>query len=237
MKVSSNLSSLKIAVSFDYHTTYGYFLKSDVVHSLRSRGAQIIPLLYETHYLQETLEDIDGLIIPGGLGDLHPNLYGESIKYPNVKVIQERCDFEFELLKNYMPMQKPLLCICWGHQMLNVFLGGSLFQDLPSDHPSSIQHEQKEPPHMPTHWVHFVKGSEAEKLWGCQKLFVNSTHHQAIKNLSPHLELQGSSEDGIAEIVRKPDHPFCWGVQWHPERLKDDPVIPAFLEACRRSSS
>jgi putative glutamine amidotransferase len=235
MKSSKKNKSLKILVPFDFDSKYGFFLKPDVFKALRSRGAEIIPLLYDEDLLKKHLEDADGLLIPGGLGDVEPSLYGQTKKYECVKVTKERCDFEYKLIDKFLKTEKPLLAICWGHQMLNVFLNGSLHQDLPQDRPSDISHEQKEPGHQPTHWVEFIEGHETFIPRNAnRKLFVNSTHHQAIDRLAKDLIAEAHSEDGLIEAYQMKGHAFAWGVQWHPERLADDPVIPKFLEFCRK---
>ncbi|MDB5037256.1 MAG: glutamine amidotransferase [Bacteriovoracaceae bacterium] len=239
----SNSKKLKIAVTFDFCETHGYFLKPDVVKSLRSLGAEVIPLLYDESRISEVLKDVDGVMIPGGVGDVDPQLYGQKKKFQNVKISRERCDFEFRLLEKYLPMEKPLLAICWGLQLVNVFLGGSLIQDIESEReakklsPSKIRHEQEEAKHLPTHWIDFKPKSSAIKLVGAEKLFVNSTHHQAIDQLAKGLKAEAYSPDGLVECFTMNDHAFALGVQWHPERLSDDVIIPAFLKAAQRLRS
>lgn len=236
-KSNSKARPLKIAVSLDFDPSIGFFMTKDIFRSLSSLGVEIIPLLYSTGSLKEILKKVDGVLIPGGLGDLDPQLYGQEKKFDNVKIIRERCDFEFRLLENYLPLEKPLLAICWGLQMVNVFLGGSLYQDIEQQRKSDIKHEQKEPKHLPTHSVDLAPKSRIAKIIPVEKLFVNSTHHQAIDRLAPTLTAEGHSPDGIVECFFSEEHPFCLGVQWHPERLADDPVIPAFLKATRRFRS
>lgn len=235
MKSSKKDKSLKIAVPFDYDLKFGFFLKPDMVNALHSRNVQILPLLYDEEILNDRLAEADGLLIPGGIGDLEPKLYGQEKKYDCVKILAERCEFEYVVLEKFLKTKKPILTICWGLQMLNVFLGGSLHQDIPQDKPSEILHDQKEAGNIPTHWIKFIdEHSTFISKDAPRKLKVNSTHHQAIDRLSEKLVAEAYADDGIIEAVRMKDHPFAWGVQWHPERLKDDPIIPKFLEACRR---
>ncbi len=234
-KDSGSKRPLKIGVTFDFSESHGFFLKRDVVDSIHSQGAEVAPLLYDLRDVDKKLANLDGLVIPGGLGDLNPELYGQKKKYENVKIVQERCDFEYKLLEKYLPLNRPLLCICWGVQILNAYLGGSLHQDLPQDRPGTLKHEQTESKDLPTHWVHFEEKSEAISLFGAEKLHVNSTHHQGIDRLGKSLEAHGWSEDQLIECVKYKGIDFGWGVQWHPERLKGDPVIPAFLKACQHS--
>lgn len=227
---------LKIAVPMDSRSRL-FFLKRDLVVCLQSQGVQILPLLYDESLIEETLAISDGVLIPGGVCDVDPALYGEKKKYSSVKINRARCDFEYALLQKALSQKKPLLCICWGLQVLNVYLGGTLVQDLEEDRKSGIKHRQPEPVHLATKWVKFVAGGEAERIFGAAQLFVNSTHHQGIDRIASSVAIEGHSEDGLVECFRLKDHPFGWAVQWHPERLVGDPVIPAFLKACRHSNS
>lgn len=225
--------SVKIAVPFDYHQTYGYFLKPDVVKALESRGAEIYPLFYLRQELKK-LKDMDGLLIPGGINDVDPDRYAPNAVHPKSLVCKNRTDFECEVLNRFLKTKRPVLAICWGIQLVNVCLGGTLFQHLPEERPGEIDHEQKEPAHEPTHFVEFVKDSPGIKLFGHKKMKVNSTHHQAVQEVAPSLDIEGHAEDGLIEALSMRNHEFFWAVQWHPERLRDDPVIPAFLKACQR---
>jgi putative glutamine amidotransferase len=227
-------AKLKIGVTFDFNEKYGFFLKEDVALSITSREAELVPLVGDFQSIDRLLKTIDGLMIPGGLGDVDPALYRQKKKYDNVEIIRKRCDFEYSILQKYLPMNKPLLGICWGFQIVNVFLGGSLLQDIEQDKKTDVRHAQAEPKHLPTHWVHFDPRSKSRKHFGAEKLYVNSTHHQAIDCLADSLAPEGHCTDGILESYSMKKHPFCIGVQWHPERLADDPVIPSFLKACRR---
>lgn len=228
------MKAVKILVPFDFDYQYGFFLKEAYFKALQKEGTEVLPLLYDTTSLKRKIEKADALFLPGGLGDLDPQLYGESKNHESVKVIKERCEFEWQLLEQFLPTEKPLLAVCWGFQMLNVFCGGSLYQHLPRDYPSSIQHEQIEDSHTPTHLVHFKAGSHAESLFGVRSLKVNSTHHQGIKELGKTCRAEGWAEDDLLECFYLEGHPFAWAVEWHPERLVGDPIIPAFLKAAQR---
>ncbi len=227
-------SKIKIGVSFDYCPERGYVFKPDVRAAIRSQNAEVIPLFYDTSNLEEVLKNLDGVLIPGGVGDLDPQLYGQKKKYENVCVIAERSEFEFHLVEAALKLNKPLLGICWGFQLLNVFFGGTLYQDLQQDRPSPIIHEKKGSKELPVHQVIFKEGSLALELFGEASLVVNSTHHQGVDRLGRDLSAEGHSEDELTECFRMMGENFVWGVQWHPERLKRDPVIPAFLKVCRR---
>jgi len=226
---------LKIAVTFDFHDQFGFFLKSDLIRRLSDLGVSIIPLFYNQSDLSKATS-ADGILIPGGLSDVDPLEYGEKTPHPKTKVLRSRYEFEKRLLDQELQTKKPILCICWGMQTANVYFGGSLIQHIPDERPSPISHEQKEAAHLPTHHVQLVKGSPAIDLWGTDRLHVNSTHHQGVDRIGADLLVEGHSEDQLVECLRLKNHPYFWAVQWHPERLENDPVIPSFLTACRSKS-
>lgn len=225
---------MRIGITYDFHPTFGYFLKADLVQRLHDLKIDFIPLTYDRSEFKK-LRHLDGLLIPGGVNDLNPKLYGKEICHKRTQICHERAAFEFKLLDRFLPTQKPCLFICWGLQMLNVYCGGSLYQHLPEQRKSKVLHEQKQANWKPTHRFQFEVESRGPKIFGRKSLKVNSTHHQGVKSLGRGLILEGRAEDGLVEAVSLKGHPFAWGVQWHPERLKGDVIIPAFLKACRRS--
>jgi putative glutamine amidotransferase len=170
--------------------------------------------------------------VPGGLGDVDPELFGQKKKYDCVKIVRNRCDFESTLLAMVLEKNLPLFGICWGFQMLNVHLGGTLIQDIRKDAPHSLIHESCETDQHPLHGVTLTE--RAATIAGGREIIVNSTHHQAIDKIAPNLVVEGRSSDGLIECVSLPEQKFAWAVQWHPERLSDDKFIPAFREACLR---
>lgn len=154
-------------------------------------------------YLKEISEEVSALVIPGG-ADLDPRYYGEENRACNKLVSYERVELEFEMLKIFIPTQKPILGICYGMQLLNVFFGGSLHQDIET----SVAHRDGR------HLVKITKSFPLEE--GTYE--VNSSHHQAVKKLGEGLEVFSLAEDGIIEGFFHREHPFLVGVQWHPER-------------------
>ena len=121
------------------------------------------------------------------------------------------------VLEDAMKKDKPILGICRGIQMINALLGGTLYQDLPTQHPSDIDHHQTPPYDVPVHDVIIKKDSPLYECLGSDRISVNSYHHQAVKDVAPCLEVMAESEDGIVEALYKPSYSFLWAVQWHPE--------------------
>ena len=119
-------------------------------------------------------------------------------------------------------------------QILNVFFGGSLYQHIPADLPSSIEHEQKISKYKPSHEVLLEKDGHLFREFKKDSLQVNSTHHQGIKALGKDLRVEARAHDGLIEAFMHKGDQLILGVEWHPERLSSDQIIPYFLKACRR---
>lgn len=154
---------------------------------------------------------IGGLLISGG-DDLDPFYYNEEAGAEVTVVPRQRSDFEFALLRIIISLGKPVLGICYGMQLINVFFGGSLYQDLNSQALVAIDHGND---------YHIIVITENRFLKE-GRFSVNSTHHQAVKRLGNGLYSFAYSKDNLIEAYFKKDYPFLVGVQWHPERLPDD---------------
>jgi len=152
----------------------------------------------------------------------------------NVHAINaERDAFELALIPLVLAADKPLLAICRGVQVLNVALGGSLYEDIASALPAALRHDWY--PNYPrdylAHWVEVVPDSRLAEILGTCKLRTNSLHHQAIQQPAPALDVVAHAEDGVIEAVELPGKRFVIGVQWHPECLPEEPAIQRLFKA------
>ena len=184
----------------------------------------VLPPVAAPRAAEDLLGGIDGLLLSGG-SDLDPSYYGEE-PIPELGVtIPERDAFEIALLEHALRRGMPIFGICRGMQLLNVALGGTLYQDLPSqmDHMVLLGHRQETPKWQPTHEVEVDRGSKIAEIMCTGDLKVNSYHHQAIKNLAFGLVTVACSPDGVIEAVESDDLSKRWmiGVQWHAEAMRD----------------
>ena len=212
------------------------------VNALLGAGAAplLIPHMADKAVLRAVYERLDGLLLPGG-GDIDPAHYGEPRHEKCNEPSAERDDTELTLARWAIEEGMPVLGICRGIQVLNVALGGSLFQDIQAQIPDAQRHAwyPNHPRDRLSHTVSISPKARLARLIGETTLPVNSLHHQSVKDPAPGLVATGHSPDGIIEAVEAPDHPFAIGVQWHPEELaSSDPraqrLFEAFAEASRQ---
>ena len=194
----------------------------------------ILPLEMSEEDADRFMETCDGFLFTGGQ-DVTPELYGAEDAL-SITPSPERDKLETLLLSKALQSDKAIFGICRGLQFINVFLGGTLWQDLPSQHPSGIVHKQSKPYNAPTHKV--VLDGELKTLLGKDTLEVNTLHHQAIKDLGDGLAPMAMAPDGIIEAARMEGKGFVWGIQWHPEYMfKTDPnslaIFSYFIRQCK----
>ena len=165
----------------------------------------------------QQLEHVDGLMLTGG-PDVSPLAYGEQ-PHPHLgRTLPDRDRFELALIAEARRREIPVLGICRGIQILNVAYGGTLYQDLPSQRPDTIQHTQANLRQQVSHHVDVTEGSRLAGMLGRGgTIAVTTFHHQAIKDLGAGLSVVGSAPDGVIEAVEADDHPWIVGLQWHPE--------------------
>lgn len=236
-------SSPKIAITLDYEEkpTYSkkpwYALRENYCSAVSELGALALPLPHDVNKVEEYLELIDGLMITGGAFDVSPELYGQNEKHDTVITKDNRTRFEFAITQGAIERGIPILGICGGEQLLNVVLGGTLIQHIPDSIKNPLEHEQKNPRDEAGHSIKIAAGSLLYKITGNTEMQVNSAHHQAIAIPAPNTIINATATDGVIEGIELSSHPFCLGVQWHPEYhvgAGDKKIFEAFVEACRK---
>ena len=187
------------------------------VNAIRAAGASpiLIPISDDVAVLQRALAQIDGLLIPGGQ-DVHPFFYGEQPQPSLGGILLERDYFELILIRLARQMEIPIMGCCRGMQMVNVALGGTLCQDIPSaEYLPRIQHGQWSSASTPHHLVKIEKGSRLYSILGSEAQ-VNSFHHQCVKDVAEGLRITAYAPDGVPEAIEG-DGILC--VQFHPESM------------------
>jgi putative glutamine amidotransferase len=194
---------------------------------LAAGGVPVIlsPLLGPS-YAARALDGVDGLLFSGG-EDMDPAWYHTPMSPHANPPSRERDLFELALLGAARQREIPILGVCRGIQLVNVGLGGSLFQDLPTERPGPVEHNPPTARDARGHEVRLAAGSRAAAALGTEVIQVNSFHHQAIRDLAPGLVATGWTEDGLIEAAETPaDTPWLLLVQWHPEEMHADRAAP-----------
>ena len=216
-----------------------YVLKSAYMQMLEGLGALpvIMPLTTDKAVQDRYLDLCDGLLLSGG-ADIDPVHYGEVNEGLCSTISPLRDAVELKLCRMAVERDMPVLGICRGHQVLNVALGGTMYQDLKIQQGTSFEHMVPDPVGGMVHEVAIVPGSPLAELQGMKSMMVNSRHHQAIRDAAPGLVVQATSPDGVIESVYLPGRRFVWGVQWHPESVweisaENRKIAEAFLRAAK----
>lgn len=222
-----------------------YFVSPDNIEAIvRSEGLPIM-LPYLTDYVQinDLANKLDGLYLTGG-GDIDPILFGEQPHQQLGDVMPARDHFELVLIRRMIELGKPILAVCRGVQILNIALGGDMYQDIYAQIDRElIQHQQQAPKYHPSHHVTVAKGSLLHQLTGKERLRVNSRHHQANRKIASSLKICAKAEDGMIEAIEGVGGTFILGLQWHPENMakKNDPaslaIYRGFIQACKERRS
>ena len=214
------------------------------VEALRTVGAipWLIPLLpHDPETMNDIFDRLDGVFLTGGV-DVDPSRYGEA-RHPKCGVTDpDRDAIEIWLLQHALHTGKPLLAVCRGIQILNVALGGTLYQDVASQVPAAMKHDHFPTLEMPSrtylaHEIAVKTGTRLGSILGESVVPVNSMHHQAIKDLAPNLVPNAFAPDGIIEGVESAGSQFLVAVQWHPEELAETQpgmkrLFTTFADAC-----
>jgi putative glutamine amidotransferase len=222
-----------------------FYLSRHYSEALEAAGAIPfhISLIPNEDYISAVVEDLDGILLPGSNSDVDPLRYGKQPhrRLGTVQPLKDKTDLMVIAATERKSI--PLFAICFGMQILNVSRGGTLIQDIDSQVPTAIQHEQGVPRDRQSHSVRLLPGSVLSKLAGAEESFVNSHHHQAIEVIGRNLVATAWSTDGLVEALEDPRaEPFVMAVQWHPELgWKNDEfsksIFAHFVEQARTSRS
>lgn len=232
-----------IGFTLDYENAGGYSkypwyaLRDNYCGSIAAHGGAPICLPHEVGSVPAYLDLLDGLIITGGNFDVPPEMYGDHSVHEKVTTKPRRSEFEWAITKGALERGIPILGICGGEQLLNVILGGTLIQHIPDAVPNALAHEQPNPRHEVGHEIAIVANTLLAGIIGHPTAQVNSAHHQAVGKPGPGVIVNARAGDGVIEGIEYPAHPFCLGVQWHPEftiTKADDAVLTAFIHAAQK---
>ena len=213
----------------------------DYIQAITKFGG--IPLIIP--YLQEDMiaaiaHRIDGLLLTGG-GDIDPTLFGEEPIPGLGNIVPDRDAFEIALVKKMLELNKPILGICRGIQILNIAIGGDMYQDLYSQSENkTLQHNQLAPRSHASHFVQVKEGTRLSEIVWTETLKVNSFHHQAVRTVPNPFQVCALASDGMIEAIESKTHAFAIGLQWHPEGLlqKNDlastAIMESFISACKQ---
>jgi len=180
----------------------------------------LLPVINDLDQVGTVVERLDGAIVIGGV-DVDPALYGEDNTH-SLGVDRKRDDFEIKLIHEARNRQLPILCICRGTQILNVALGGSLYQDIPTSFIDPLKHTRKPEDPETFHLTRLIKDSFLSEIFDTREFRVNSSHHQSVREPGDGLEIVSQAPDGIVEAVQHVSDRCTVGIQWHPERLLDE---------------
>ncbi|QEK10966.1 gamma-glutamyl-gamma-aminobutyrate hydrolase family protein [Crassaminicella thermophila] len=180
-----------------------------------------IPVIDAEWYMDELVDRLDGFLFTGG-PDIYPIHYHQPLKTGVGRIVPERDAFELKLMKKVLEKDKPILGICRGFQLINVYFGGTLYQDLYTEKITSMKHVGDVlPKYYPAHKVRLKENSKVFEAFDKNEIFVNSFHHQAVEKIGEGLIETGWSEDGIVEGLEHKNYSFVVGVQWHPEMMAE----------------
>lgn len=198
-----------------------YMVHHDNVSAItKNEGIPLmLPYVLGEDEVEQIAHQLDGLYATGGY-DIDPTLFGEEPHQHLGTIIPARDAFEIALMKRMLAMGKPILGVCRGCQILNIAVGGDMYQDMYSQkNEELLQHQQQAPAYHASHFVHIEKNSLLYGLTSTEKIKVNSRHHQANRHVPESFRVSGIASDGVIEAIESNVHDFALGLQWHPESM------------------
>ena len=197
----------------------------------------LLPYVKDTDTMNHFVNLCDGFFFTGG-ADIDPQRYEEKAKATCGEIQVNRDELEFKVFQVVINTSKPILAVCRGAQLVNVALGGTLYQDIPSEIPTQISHRQNEPKFSPSHSIIVLENTPLFRLMEKERIPANSFHHQAIKTLGDGLEVMALADDNIVEAFYLTEERYIRAYQWHPERLYETDIynrriFDDFIKACQ----
>lgn len=222
--------------------TRRFYLGRDYCEALENFGA--IPLhvglIPKKEYIREALKNLDGILLPGSDSDVDPLRYNEEPLPRLGNIVPEKEGTDLLVLEVAEEFNLPVFAICFGMQSLNVFRGGTLFQDIETQVENSLKHQQGRPLERNSHSIIIEEQGFLNDISENKEILVNSHHHQSVKTVGKNLTVTARAKDGVIECIEETGQKrFVVGVQWHPElSWKDDKVsselFKVFVEHCRK---
>lgn len=207
-------------------------LDLDYGRAVAAAGGVPIPVQGIDASIPDLVKRLDGFVLSGG-DDISPSFYGER-KLPGANLTlspDRRTQFELKLFRAARKARKPVLAICGGAQLVNIALGGSLYQDIPLQFRRHLQHGARKKGEKVFHPVSVLDGTLLSKVLGPSRIRVRSSHHQAIKNPGRGIQLSALASDGVVEAFEGRDGSFLIAVQWHPEKTPHDRATKKLFRA------
>lgn len=222
--------------------TRRFYLSRDYCEAIRGAGGVPIhiPLLPQAEYIDDIVSRLDGVLLPGCDSDPDPALYGADPHPKLGAVVPEKDATDLLVIAAAERRGIPIFGICFGMQILNVARGGTLIQDIESQVPGAIKHQQGIPRERKSHKIRIEEGSLVEEwaeIFSDSDIFVNSHHHQAVDRPGRALKITSRTSDGVAESLEDADGKPIFAVQWHPELdWQNDElskrIFSSFVESC-----
>ena len=217
------------------------YIPESYVQAVANAGGAplVVPLGLTADLLNEILPRLDGVLFSGG-GDMHPDRYGSQMHPLVSSVDPDRDRVELYAFQEVIQQKTPFLGICRGFQVINVAMGGTLYEDILDQHPDSLDHRSQkgQPRNFLAHQVRIEPDSLLAQILGQSSVPVNSLHHQGVRQLAPRLAATARASDGIIEAFELAEYPFGLAVQWHPECLQEHEsmrrLFQAFIQASQK---
>lgn len=218
-----------------------HFINYDNIAAIKAAGGTpfILPYGYEEEIITQVADIIDGLYLTGG-NDIDPTTFGEE-PHPKLGEINPVRDYyELSLIAKMLEADKPILGVCKGCQMINIALGGDMYQDIHTQKETPLlQHSQHAPAEHGSHFVDVYENTLLQSILKKDRIKVNSRHHQANRQPGKEMVHSGIASDGVVEASESTTHTFVLGLQWHPENMavagNEDAqkIFTSFIDACR----